>query len=357
LAADSIAAPDLAPMFAVVRAGERLVAAGRHGVIAYQDAAQPWRQASVPVSSDLVSLSFGSARKGWAVGHGGVVLHSADGGASWARQLDGKGAGELALAYYRKGAAGLDPAQREVLLAQAERWAAEGTTQPFLDVWFGNEDIGFIVGSFNRIFRTDDGGKRWTPLIDKIANPNQLHFYAVRGGAGETYIAGESGTVWRWDAPQGQFIMVPTPYNGSLFGLVVTPRAVLAFGMRGSLYRSLDRGAHWQKIPTGINGGLVAGDVRPNGEIVLASQSGELIASSDGGATFRPLADGRRSAVAAIAASPGGAHVSAGPAGVRIDGPASRIDGPASRIDGPASRIDGPASRIDGPASRIAASR
>lgn len=326
VASKAIPEPNMAPMFSVVKIGPRILAAGRYGVITYKDgASKEWRQARVPVSNDLVALSFGDARNGWAVGHGGVVLHSADGGVSWAKQLDGKLAGDLASEYYQKNAASLSSEQRESILSQADRMAKEGTTQPFLDVWFKDKSTGFIVGTFNRIFRTDDGGNKWTPLIEKINNPQELHFYAVRGNDSEIYIAGEAGSVWRWDEPKAQFILVPTPYNGSLFGLVVTPRAVLAYGMRGRLYRTLDRGANWEKITTGLTGGIVAGDVRANGEIALVNQSGEIITSTDDGATFKPVAGVPAIPVASIITLPGGAYMTAGPTGVRVEDPTIRV--------------------------------
>ena len=43
--------------------------------------ASSWQQADVPVSSDLVAVPFPTPTHGWAVGHDGVVLHSADAGA------------------------------------------------------------------------------------------------------------------------------------------------------------------------------------------------------------------------------------------------------------------------------------
>ncbi|AEI81842.1 glycosyl hydrolase (plasmid) [Cupriavidus necator N-1] len=330
LPSKTIPHPDQAPMFAIAQAGSRTVSVGRHGVIAYQDRnGKAWRQAKVPVSSDLVGVSFVDERMGWAVGHGGVVLHSADGGATWAKQLDGKDAGQAALAYYRKHADDLGPENRDTVLKQAARWAEEATAQPFLDVWFKNESTGYIVGSFNRIMRTDDGGKQWIPLIDKIDNPGELHFYTVRGNGDDVYIAGESGSVWRWDEHKGKFILVKTPYDGSLFGLVLAGRAVLAYGMRGSLFRTFDRGASWEKIKTDVRGGIVAGDVSQTGEIIVASQSGDILRSSDNGGSFARAADPLPTAVAGLLAFPTGAYVTVGPRGVRTGESANRV--PQSR--------------------------
>jgi photosystem II stability/assembly factor-like uncharacterized protein len=71
----------------VARAGHRIVGVGQRGHIVFSDdGGKRWTQARVPVSADLVAVSFPSARQGWAVGHDGVVLHTSDAGATWVRQ-------------------------------------------------------------------------------------------------------------------------------------------------------------------------------------------------------------------------------------------------------------------------------
>jgi Uncharacterized protein related to plant photosystem II stability/assembly factor len=73
--------PSRVPLLAISRAGNRLISAGARGHILYSDdGGSSWRQAEVPVSSDLTAVRFATPQDGWAVGHDGVVLHSADGG-------------------------------------------------------------------------------------------------------------------------------------------------------------------------------------------------------------------------------------------------------------------------------------
>src|SRR5690348_14553614 len=68
-------------------AGDRIVAVGQRGHILWSDdRGAHWQQAQVPVSSDLVAVAFPSPTQGWAVGHDGVILHSADAGKTWTRQ-------------------------------------------------------------------------------------------------------------------------------------------------------------------------------------------------------------------------------------------------------------------------------
>jgi len=312
-----------APLTAMAHAGERLVAVGQRGIVVYaEEQRRPlqWHQAAVPVGADLTGVSFATARDGWAVGHGAVVLHSGDGGITWSKQADGKSLGDSALSFYEAQPGGAEPDRRRATIEQARRLAEERETQPLLDVWFKDAKTGYVVGTFNRIYRTDDGGAHWTPLIDRTDNPEGLHFYAVHGAGSEVYLAGERGMVWRWDETQSRFVVVRTPYEGSLFGVIITPRSVLAYGMRGSLFRSTDRGAHWQRIDTGLRAGIVAGDLRPRGEIVLVALSGDVIVSVDDGASFQAASPSRHQPASAALATADGLLVTAGAAGVHEEG-------------------------------------
>ena len=65
----------------IARAGTRLVAVGQRGhIVVSTDGGANWKQSAVPVSSDLTAVYFVDEKRGWAVGHDGVVLHTDDGG-------------------------------------------------------------------------------------------------------------------------------------------------------------------------------------------------------------------------------------------------------------------------------------
>ncbi len=270
-------------------AGKRIVAVGQRGHIVYSDdRGERWAQASVPVSSDLVAVSFPTPRKGWAVGHDGVVLHSADGGKTWTKQLDGRSAGRLLLdglaARAEKGALGSQD-ESQKLLNEARRIAAQGPESPFLDVWFADEHNGFIVGAFNLIFSTNDGGHTWAPWFDRTENPERLHLYAIRGIGSDVYVTGEQGLVLKLDREAGRFRVIATPYKGTFLGVAGVKESVVVFGLRGNAFRSTDGGANWQQIETGVQDGLTAGAHGPHG-FVLVSQSGNVLLSNDGGEHF-----------------------------------------------------------------------
>ncbi|WP_044530250.1 WD40/YVTN/BNR-like repeat-containing protein, partial [Herbaspirillum sp. B65] len=75
-------------MLGTARAGSRIVAVGAYGyIILSDDGGASYRQAEqVPVDTTLTSVSFVDDKQGWAAGHGGVILHTVDGGKTWQLQ-------------------------------------------------------------------------------------------------------------------------------------------------------------------------------------------------------------------------------------------------------------------------------
>ena len=305
----------------LAHAGNRLVAVGQRGhVLLTDDEGKTWRQADVPASSDLVAVAFPTPTEGWAVGHDGIVLHSKDAGATWTRALDGRRIGASMVDYYKREAANLGDEKRAATLLQAaERFAAQGPENPFLDIAFENASTGYLVGAFGLILRTTDGGASWQPLLHATDNPKELHLYAVRAIGGSVYVAGEQGLLLKLDrdAPGGgRFRALELPYKGTLFGIVGTPQALLVHGLRGTLLRSTDAGRSWQQVPTGVAVGLTASAIDAQGRIVVASQAGHVLMSEDDGATFTLAKVDSPLPAAAVAFSGPHSLVIGGPRGI-----------------------------------------
>jgi len=292
-------------------AGHRVVAVGQRGhVLLSDDQGKSWQQAAVPLSSDLVAVTFPDADHGWAVGHDGVVLASSDGGRTWTRQLDGRGLGDVLVKHY-------SASGDAKWLAEAQRFASQGAENPLLDVWFDDARNGYVVGAFGLVLRTADGGKTWEPLLHATDNPKALHLYAVRRVGGDLYVAGEQGLLLKLDAERGRLVALSIPYQGTLFGLVGNERVVLAYGLRGNVVRSTDRGRTWSAVPTGVPVGLTAGTLDDKGRIVLASQAGHVLVSADDGASFAPLKTERPLPAAAVTRAGAGTLVVGGPRGIQ----------------------------------------
>lgn len=272
------AAPADRPLVGVTQAGKALIAVGSRGlIIRSEDGGSHWSQCEVPVQSDLLAVHFPSAERGWAVGHDGVVLHSADGGRTWVRQLDGRSARVAFEDYYSATGDG-------TALGRIQQNLGNGPNLPFLDVWFEDEQRGFIVGSFGMIASTTDGGKTWTPWAHLIDNPQQYNLNAVRGIGSDIVIAGEHGSVFVLDRQAGRFRLQDTGYNGSFFGVVGNADSWVAYGLRGVAYRrdNKAKGA-WTKIAMPVEQTLTAGDYSTQNGFVLVDAAGRILQGGHAG--------------------------------------------------------------------------
>ena len=279
--------PSVEPMLAVSRTPAGVVAVGARGVIIASDPAiRAWSQARVPVQSDLAAVHFIDRNNGWACGHDGVILHSADGGRTWTKQLDGVLARHAFETYYESRIAAGDKSVAAAL-DQIKLNFDQGPTLPWLGVWFVDRDKGFVVGSFGDIAMTSDGGMTWSPWLEHVDNPDYLELDAIAQVGDQLYAVGEQGTVYVFDSAQQRLVARRTGYTGNLFGLTGNKDLLLVFGLRGTILRSVDQGKTWSKASTSSLATLMSGTMLANGGIVLVGTDGEILVSNDQGRTFQ----------------------------------------------------------------------
>jgi photosystem II stability/assembly factor-like uncharacterized protein len=297
-------------LLAVARAGHRLVAAGERGIVVLSDDdGKSWRQARVPVSLTLTSVDFVSEREGWATGHAGVLLHTADGGESWSKRLDGTAVAKIVLdAQLAKGATA-DPGQ----LAEAQRLVADGPDKPLLHVCFTSQQTGFVGGAYGLFLRTDDGGKTWSPWQERLANLRGRHLTHIASVSSGLYVVGEQGVAY-FSADGGTtFKELKSPYRGTFFGVAaLTDDDVVIYGLRGNAFRVGHQGAQWTKLTTPTPVSYSASTRLASGETIVASQTGDLLRSAEGGNQLVPLHVPTRTLTAAVAEAADGALIIAG---------------------------------------------
>ncbi|WP_339504196.1 WD40/YVTN/BNR-like repeat-containing protein [Pseudomonas sp. RL_105y_Pfl2_101] len=305
-------------LLGLARAGERLVAVGERGVVLLSDdAGVNWRQARVPVSVSLTAVQFVDAEQGWAVGHLGVVLHTQDGGETWQKQLDGERAIALAVQLAERDANQPGGASQ---LVQARRMLDDGPDKPFLDLYFSDRLHGYVVGAYNQIYRTDDGGRSWQPWMQHVDNPQGLNLYGIRALGNDLWLVGERGLLLRSTDAGQSFQALKSPYEGSFFGLLGTrDGALVIYGLRGNAWWSGDRGNRWRRLDTGLESTLTSALQLRDGSLLLASQSGELLFSHDQGRSFDKRRSRSGGTVAAVQQAVDGSLTSVGLTGVAAD--------------------------------------
>jgi photosystem II stability/assembly factor-like uncharacterized protein len=251
-----VAAPTTAPLLAAVQAGQRIIAAGDHGVIVLSDdGGKTYRQArGVPTQAVLTSLSFVDPQLGWAAGHDGLILHTADGGDTWTIQ----------------------------------RQDVNGD-KPLFSIFFRDAQHGLAVGLFGSAVQTADGGNSWTPLTVESGEETDHHLYAIFGDAKPNlYIAGETGMIYRSTDAGASWSTVKTANPGSFWtGLQLRSGGLLAAGQRGHLFSSRDQGATWTELPSGTDQSLTGITQDAYSTILLTGLAGTILTSTDNGISFK----------------------------------------------------------------------
>ncbi|MCM2310183.1 MAG: YCF48-related protein [Steroidobacteraceae bacterium] len=282
-AAPAVAAPvragtvvDIKPnriyLLDVTRAEGRLVAVGERGfTLVSDDSGKSWKAVGTPVVRSLTGVAFSGGKIGVAVGHGGSLVRTEDGGNTWVEVPLADAFGESLL-----GVAALGDG----------RFAA--------------------YGAFGMYFDSPDGGKSWTRrtiLSEEFEN----HISQVLRVGDSLWLVGEYGTLARCEAECTAYVEVPSPYAGSFFGIVAAKDgALVLFGMRGSIYRSADAGATWTKVETGTTATFNGGEVLADGRIFLVGNAGLVATSTDNGQTFKVEWSPASKGFSAVAEADGG---------------------------------------------------
>ena len=224
----------------------------------------------------------------WAVGYGGTILHSADNGVTWATQSSGT---SLAL----NGVSFPDP----------------------LDGWaVGGNDLTNSTTA-NIVLHTTDGGLTW----NSQQMPGHSELWAVDFVDALTgWVSGDDGTVlhttnggltWLKQTTDSWESLTSASFSDANHGVVGGPV--------GSVLETTDGGAQWRHLPLGSWGSRgevikpVFADATHGWALLMDPDewidngSGRvIIATSDGGAHWRPLATPRDLEFTAIAVDHGG---------------------------------------------------
>jgi photosystem II stability/assembly factor-like uncharacterized protein len=308
----------------LAKSGDRFIAVGGRGEILYSDDTKNWKQAPVATRSTFTAVTA-IDKNVWAVGHEGLIAHSADAGEHWTIQ--------------RK-----NPLKIGDEANAATRDPQQGA--PLLGVLFTDAQHGIVVGAYSLALRTEDGGEHWNPMtiaspIDKSAatkNPAKdaakddgiddddaapaksdgkmtfsekdlkigqeatPHLNAIaRTGSGGLIIVGERGSGFQSRDDGKTWKRIQLPYDGSMFGVLgYDGDHALAFGLRGHVYETADLGAHWAEVETKTELSLMGGAALPDGGAVIVGANGIVLARMNGHDELHGFIDTPAGIIAAV---------------------------------------------------------
>ncbi len=274
-----------------------------------------WSKQDPGTQKGLSDASFVDARHGWAVGIGGTVIATSDGGATWHAQdasttydLGGVDFVDLTHGW----AVGLQTTENDegtwdhdgMILATTDggaTWHKQFSRAEALvaSVDFSDLSHGWAVGGKGTILATSDGGATWVTqdsstkeALWDVVFPDSTHGWAV--GDGPTILAtSDGGATWTRQAMgAGAKFFTGVDFIDSSHGWAAgwsdTPRA-------GVIMATSDGGATWRQQTSGTTSGLGPVDFVDASHGWVAGAWGVILATSDGGATWREQRPGDRS--------------------------------------------------------------
>lgn len=195
---------------------EKVFAVGERGIIlTSKDNGVSWEQIKSPVDVTLTGISFSSKTDGWIVGHESTILHTTDAGETWV------------INRYKP---------------EEERF--------YMSVNFVSPQLGYVLGTDGELWITEDAGQSWKMTLLSVEDWYQNHLFAIEQIVNASLVVSERGGVFYSKDSLTDWQVVPSPYEGSFFGVNKLAKQFAVFGMSGNLYLIDSDSLEWKKIDT-----------------------------------------------------------------------------------------------------------
>jgi fibro-slime domain-containing protein len=263
-----------------------------------------WKQQSTGGSTQrILDLEFLDLFTGWAVGDGGLILHTRDAGKSWVLQISGVTSNLTAVCMIddRKGWAVSNAADLLYTSDGGTTWIPR-TPSPawpttLRDVQFIGTDYGYAVGTGGFFATTDDGGTTWAtsvvpgapaPNLQNVCFLNAFTGFAVGGAGGAGGIPVILKTTDRGGSWTAMTLPAGLPATVVLNDIrFASATHAWAVGTAGTILKSVDGGSVWTAQASGVAVQINAIDFPVNNqEGWAAANGGRILATVDGGTTW-----------------------------------------------------------------------
>jgi len=262
---------------------EKIFAVGERGIIlSSADSGKSWAQIKSPVDVTLTGISFSSKTDGWIVGHESTILHTTDAGETWA------------INRYKP---------------EEERF--------YMSVNFVSSQLGYVLGTDGELWVTEDAGKSWKMTLLSVEEWYQNHLFAIEQIANGSLVVSERGGVFYSKDSLTDWQVVPSPYEGSFFGVNKLANQFVAFGMSGNLYLIDSDTLEWKKIDTKTDQFLLDSATTDDlKNILVVGRGGTILVVNDEGKLVKKIENKSRVDYTAVAVQGDDAYLSSMSGGV-----------------------------------------
>lgn len=292
---------DKSILLAIHQTATDYIAVGEHGIILNtspqnNSLQQTWQQQNVPVNVTLTAITQLDDGTLLAVGQEGIILQKPP-AQEWQVVFSGYQLIDLKKQSTEKQITALeklidntpDEDERDEFLMQLEdlMFAIDdldtevdsGPTSPLLDIIALDNGRALAVGAYNSLLLTEDAGKSWKLVNDRLTNPDGFHLNNIVKSKQAIFIFGEAGSAYRSLDNGETFEQLSVPYAGTLFGgeIFNNSNFVIAYGLKGNIIVSRDNGASWLHQQTESSATLLGSTIDNNGDAWLVGHAGTIV--------------------------------------------------------------------------------
>jgi photosystem II stability/assembly factor-like uncharacterized protein len=203
---------------------------------------------------DLFSVTCVGNLDGWAAGAGGAVAHTTDGGQTWT-------------------------------------WQDARTTASLRAIRFASTAVGVVAGDAGTLAVTTDAGATWKTIAPLTAA--SLRGVAVASNVGLMLAVGDGGVVLRSVDEGASFASSSIPGAGDLRSVTSDPdgNQVLAVDSNGTLWASADAGEHFVREAS-AGASLDAVALSDDGKVAIAAGAHGTVLERDAAGTWQSVSSG-----------------------------------------------------------------
>lgn len=249
------------------------------------------------LSPTLHSVQFiEDRRRGWAVGSGGTILATDDGGRSWVAQNSGSKAELYAVQFLANGQHGWAVGVEGTMLTTnngGHNWVAQTSCckKDSMSVQFlADRRHGWAVGREGAIFSTDDGGRSWDAQTSgRTTDFNAVQFLAdgrhgwVVGWIGDVLATVDGGRSWTAQARDNKEELYAVRF-------LADGRRGWVVGHGGTILATIDGGRSWVAQTSGIKESLKSVHFLADGRRGwIVGGHGTILTSNDSGKSWQSM--------------------------------------------------------------------
>ena len=191
------------------------------------DRGATWSTIYPGITTDYHDIYFSDVDTGWAVGQGGTIIHTEDGGdTTWTAQSSGTSLELFHVFFQADGQTGWTVGQSGTLLRSTDggtSWSSvsSGTSEHLLALDFPSGSVGFVAGTGRTLLRTMNGGNSWTPITIDELDPTDIildiDFFSASVGAMVTtegvLLTSDGGSNWTLSPTGSSAILAAIAYR------------------------------------------------------------------------------------------------------------------------------------------------